>query len=54
MGCGGCQKELDALRAELVDVKSTLHELLEEYLTLARLYDVDHEDGQEAEEVGDE
>jgi len=53
MGCGGCQKELDALRVELGELKATLAELLEEYLTLARIYDEDEQGPEEAVEGGE-
>jgi len=52
MGCGGCQKELDALRAELVELKATLAALFEDYLKLARLYDLD-QGTEETEEIGE-
>jgi len=39
MGCGDCQGTLDALRQELVELRSVLTELRDEYLALARDYD---------------
>lgn len=52
MGCGGCKTELDALRQEVVDLRSVLTELRDEYLVLARLFDeeVGEPDGCEEDE----
>jgi len=39
MACGDCQKSLDALRQEVVDLRAVLDDLKSEYLALARDFD---------------
>lgn len=58
MACGGCKTELDALRQEVVELRSVLAELRDEYLSLAKDFDrivgVQDDEDEEPEEGEEE